>query len=124
MSRTKRIFSIKSGTRAIALVGALMATPIFAAGPKVEEAIKSLAKIEADAGKFQAFCKIMKDLGDVPETEVAKADALEVQLGDLLKSIGPDVVQAWDLGSDLDAQSADGKAFEAAVDAIEARCPD
>lgn len=115
---------MRSGTLAVALAGTLMATPIFAASPKVDDAIKSLAKIEADAGKFQAFCKIMKDLGAVPEADAAKADALEVQLGDLLKSIGPDVMQAWDLGSDLDAQSADGKAFEAAVDVIEGRCPD
>ncbi len=124
MKRTKQIFSMRSGTLAVALAGTLMATPIFAASPKVDDAIKSLAKIEADAGKFQAFCKIMKDLGAVPEADAAKADALEVQLGDLLKSIGPDVMQAWDLGSDLDAQSADGKAFEAAVDVIEGRCPD
>jgi hypothetical protein len=109
---------------ALPIVAALTATPILAASANVEAAIKSLAKIEADAGKFQTFCKLIKDLDDVPEQDMAKAESLETQLENLLKSIGFDVLQAWDLGADLDAQSDDGKAFEAAVEAIEAKCPD
>ena len=113
-----------SAALALPIAAALVVTPILAASPKVEAAIKSLSKIEADGAKFQSFCKIIKDLDDVPEQDTAKAESLETQLENLLKSIGFDVVQAWDLGSDLDAQSDDGKAFEAAVEALEAKCPD
>jgi hypothetical protein len=95
-----------------------------AVSPKVESAIKSLEKIESDGAKFQAFCKLLRDIDDVPEQDEAKVEALEVQLDNLLKSIGLDVMRAWDLGSDLDPQSEDGQAFEAAVDALEEKCPD
>jgi hypothetical protein len=47
-----------------------------------------------------------------------------VQLDSLLRSIGLDVLNAWDMGSDLDPQSEDGQAFEAAVEALEEKCPD
>ena len=106
---------------AIAMRGA---GPAFAVDPKVQIAIKSLEKIEADRAKFQAFCKLLRDIEDVPERDVAKAEALDVQLEALLRSIGFDVLQAWDLGSDLDPQSEDGQAFEAAIEALEKKCPD
>jgi len=99
------------------------ADPAFAISPKVQAAIKSLEKIEAGA-KFQAFCKLLRDIEDVPERDAAKAEALDVQLEALLRSIGFDVLQAWDLGSDLDPQSEDGQAFEAAIEAVEKKCPD
>lgn len=98
--------------------------PAFAVSPKVQAAIKSLEKIEADGAKFQAFCKLLRDIEDVPERDAAKAEALDVQLEALLRSIGFDVLQALDLGNDLDPQSADGQAFEAAIEAIEKKCPD
>ena len=106
---------------AIAMRGA---GPAFAVSPKVQAAIKSLEKIEADGVKFQAFCKLLRDIEDVPERDVAKAEALDVQLEALLRSIGFDVLQAWDLGGDLDPQSEDGQAFEAAIEALEKKCPE
>src|SRR5262245_7791572 len=62
--------------------------PAFAVSPKVQAAIKSLEKIEADGAKFQAFCKLLRDMENVPERDVAKAEALDVQLEALLGSIG------------------------------------
>jgi len=115
--------SLASGLLILA-TAALTLGPVYAASPKVESAIKSLDKIEADGAKFQAFCKLLRDIDDVPEQDEAKVEALEVELDNLLKSIGLDVLRAWDLGSDLDPQSEDGKAFEAAVEALEDKCPD
>ena len=108
----------------LATAGLLVPGPAHAVSPKVQAAIKSLEKIEADGPKFQSFCKLLRDIDDLPEQEEAKAEALEVQLDSLLRSIGFDVLQAWDLGSDLDPQSEDGQAFEAAVEALEEKCPD
>jgi len=95
----------------------------FAVSPKVQAAIKSLEKIQADGAKFQAFCKLLRDIEDVPERDVAKAEALDVQLEALLRSLGFDVLQVWDLGNDLDPRSEDGHSFEAALEALEKKCP-
>ena len=123
MRRIVQAFRAPRSLLAVAIAGMLAASPAIAASPKVEAAIKSLAKIETDAGKFQSFCKLIADLDDVPDQDVAKAEALERQLENVLRSMGFDVLQAWDLGGDLDPQSEDGKAFEAAIEAIEDKCP-
>ena len=116
--------SLAGGLLMLATAGLLVPGPALAVSPKVESAIKSLEKIEADGPKFQAFCKLLRDIDDLPEQDEAKAEALEAQLDSLLRSIGIDVYNAWDLGSDLDPQSEDGQAFEAAVEALEEKCPD
>jgi hypothetical protein len=118
----KRI--VRASLGALALGCAVAATPVLAASQNVEAAIKSLAKIEADAAKFKSFCQLIKDMDDVPDQDTAKAEALETQLENLLKSIGFDVLQAWDMGSELDPATEDGKAFEAAVEALEDKCPE
>jgi len=101
-----------------------IAAPGSAASPQIELAIKTLAKIEGDPAKFQTFCRISKELAAVGDQDNAKSEALERELEALLESYGRDVVDAWDLGEELDPQSEDGKAFEAAVDALEDKCPD
>ena len=98
----------------LAIAGTMVAGPVRAASPK----------IEANEEKFNAFCKLIRDIDDLPDQEDAKAEALDVELEKLLRSIGFDVLQAWDLGGDLDPQSEDGMAFEAAMEAIEEKCPD
>jgi hypothetical protein len=125
MKHFVRASLLSGGLLALAAAGMLLPHPGQAAvSPKVQSAIKSLEKIEADGAKFQSFCKLLRDIDDVPEQDEAKAEALDVQLENLLKSIGFDVYQAWDLGSDLDPQSEDGQAFEAAMEALEEKCPD
>lgn len=112
-----------AGAAILLVAGALIASPVLAASPNVEAAVKSLSKIESDPAKFQSYCKLIQDMDDLPDQEVDKADALESQLEDLLESIGADVVQAWELASTVDPQSDDGKAFEAAFDNLESKCP-
>jgi hypothetical protein len=125
MKHVVRTSLLSGGLFTLAAAGLLLPHPAQAAvSPKVQSAIRSLEKIEADGAKFQAFCKLLRDIDDVPEQDEAKAEALDVQLENLLKSIGFDVYQAWDLGSDLDPQSEDGQAFEAAMEALEEKCPD
>ena len=51
-----------------------------------------------------------------------KSEALDKQMDQLLRSIGPDVFLAWDLAGEIDPQTEDGAALEAAVDAIEGKC--
>jgi hypothetical protein len=125
MRRIAQVSLLSGGLLTLAAAGVLWpAGLVQAASPKVQAAIKSLEKIEADGAKFQSFCKLLRDLDDVPEQEAEKAEALDVQLENLLRSIGFDVLQAWDLGADLDPQSEDGQAFETAMQALEDKCPD
>jgi hypothetical protein len=125
MRRIAQLSLVSGGLLTLAAAGVLWpADTAQAASPKVQAAIKSLEKIEADGAKFQSFCKLLRDLDDVPEQEAEKAEALDVQLENLLRSIGFDVLQAWDLGADLDPQSEDGEAFEAAMQALQDKCPD
>jgi hypothetical protein len=123
MKRTTQV-SLAGSLLILTTAGLLAPGPAHAVSPKVQSAIKSLEKIEADGPKFQSFCKLLRDIDDLPEQDEAKVEALELQLDSLLRSIGLDVLQAWDLGSDLDPLSEDGQAFEAAVEALEEKCPD
>ena len=92
-----------------------------AASPRAEAATKALAKIESDPAKFKAFCALIKYLMAANDDAV-KSDALDKQMVQLLRSIGPDVFLAWDLAGEIDPQTEDGAALEAAFDAIEGKC--
>ena len=123
MTSRMQISPASGGVLALAVAGLLAAGPAFSASPPVEAAIKSLEKIQADAGKFQSYCNLLGEMQNVPETDMAKADALEGQLEDLVESIGADVAQAWELAAATPTESEDGKAFAAAFDALETKCP-
>jgi hypothetical protein len=119
-----RILGRTSGGLLVLAVAGMLATgPVVAASANVEAAIKSLAKVETDAAKFQAYCKLIDDMSNVPETDAAKLEDLEGLLEDLFESMGADVLQAWELASETDPASDDGKAFEAAFAALEDKCP-
>ena len=102
----------------------LTTLPARAATPEVEAAITALQKIESDPAKFQTFCRLAKELAGIGEQDVAQNEALDKQLEDLLRSIGSDVLHAWDIGSDLNPHTPDGEAFENAINAIEEKCGD
>lgn len=110
--------------RYIAVVAAflsLSASPVLAASPAVQAASNALSQIEADATKLQAYCKIINEMGEAGEDE-AKFDELGEQLGDLLRSFGPQVEQALELSETTDPETADGQALEAAFDKLDERC--
>jgi hypothetical protein len=106
---------------AAAAICVFTAHPGDAASPRVEAAIKALAKIESDPAKFQAFCALIKELRAAHDDAV-KSEALDKQMDQLLRSIGPDVFLAWDLAGEIDPQTEDGAALEAAVDTLEGKC--
>jgi len=102
----------------------LMAPLAAAADAKVEAAIKTFGQVESDAGKLKTYCdmsKAMADAGD-DDSDQAKMDALDKQMDGYIKSLGADFEAAWDLGADIDSESADGKAYEAAIEKLESKC--
>lgn len=108
---------------ALLVAGAsLLCAPAQAASVQIQSAIASLAKLETDATKLEAFCKINADLEAAGE-DAAKSEALDRQMEAFVRSLGPEYVAAWDLAEELNPESEDGKALNAAFDSLEDKCP-
>jgi len=98
---------------------ALGASAVLAASPEVEAAIKTIQSVAADAGKLKLFCT----LNDLLQSAGEKDDPeLEKRADDIIKQLGPDFEAAWDVGNELDEDSADGMEFFAAVDMLAEKC--
>lgn len=99
-----------------------LCAPAQAASVQVQSAIATLAKLEADAANLQALCKINAELEAAGE-DSAKSEALDRQLQAFVQSLGPEYVAAWDLVDELNPDSEDGKALNAAFERLEDKCP-
>jgi hypothetical protein len=98
----------------------LITEPALAASPKVEAAAEVFKAVAADAGKLKSFCELV-ELMDKQNNEEDKA--LQARIEGYFKQLGDDFATAWDAGGDLDEDSADGKAYGAAFDALVENCP-
>jgi hypothetical protein len=108
---------------ALLVAGAsLLCLPAQAASVQVQSAVANLAKLETDAAKLEAFCKINADL-EAAGDDNAKSEALDRQMEAFVRSLGPDYIAAWDLAEELNPESEDGKALNAAFDSLENKCP-
>ncbi len=107
---------------ALLVAGASLCAPAQAATVQVQSAIASLAKLEVDAAKLDAFCKISAEL-EAASDDTAKSEALDRQMEAFVRSLGPEFVAAWDLAEELNPDSEDGKALNAAFDSLEDKCP-
>ena len=100
----------------------LVCTPVQA-DEKVDAAIRTLDALEADAGKLQGYCAILKEMFAAGEDE-AKSAAIETKMEEYLTTLGPEYVAAWELGGDM-AQVTDGAdKLEAAFERLEDKCMD
>jgi hypothetical protein len=97
------------------------ASMVSAASPAVDASIKKIQGVVADAGKMQLFCELDDALEAAPEDK--EDPAIEKQIDDLVERLGPDFATAWDAGEAVPEESADGKEFLAALDAIGDKCP-
>jgi len=100
----------------------LLCLPAHAASVQVQSAIASLGKLETDPAKVEAFCKINADL-EAAGDDAAKSEALDRQMEVFVRSLGPEYIAAWDLAEELNPESEDGKALNAAFDSLEDKCP-
>jgi hypothetical protein len=97
----------------------LGAGPGFAASAKIEAAVKTFQAVSADAGKLKTFCemtKVMDAMGDKQDS------AAEAKIQGYIKQLGSDFETAWTVSNDVDENSADGKAINAALDALTGKC--
>ena len=114
-----------SWSYSLVLIGiiSIAPAPAVAASPEVEAAIKTLGKIPTDTAKFATYCKVLGEMASVSDDDAAKYEPLESQLEAAIKAYGTDVAAAWDTVSELDPETADGKAVSAAFDSMEGKCP-
>ncbi len=107
---------------AIAACG-LLVSPALAANASVEAAAKAFDAVAADAAKLKTYCEMSKVMSSGDETEdESKSEALDKQMQDYMKQLGSDFEAAFEAGADLDPESEDGKAYDAALDKLDAKC--
>jgi hypothetical protein len=103
------------------IVGLLAPMAANAATPDIATAVKTLASIEADAGKLASYCTIVAKM-IAAGADQAQTDALGEEMDSLIRSFGPEFESALDLHLDLDDASPEGQATIAAFEALDQRC--
>jgi hypothetical protein len=103
----------------VAATVCLAVAPALAASPKVDAAVKAFKSVSADPAKQKIFCdmsKAMDAAGDKP------SPAADAKINGLMKQLGSDFETAWGLAEGLDEKSADGKAYNNALDELAGKC--
>jgi hypothetical protein len=93
--------------------------PCCAANPKIEEVVKTFDRVRADAKKLKIFCemkKVMDARGDKQDT------AADAKIQGYMKQLGSDFQTAWVASDDIDTDTPDGKALNAALDNLTGKC--
>ena len=104
---------------ACAVAVCLALSPAYAASPKVDAAVKTFKAVAADANRLKTFCAMTKVMDSAGEKEDPKIDA---EIEGYMKQLGPDFETAWAAAEGLDDNSVDGKAYNAAIDDLAAKC--
>lgn len=108
---------------AVIAVCGLLVLPAFALSESVQSAIKTFEATGADDAKMKTYCEmntLMATAGE--EEDEAKAEELDKKVQALVKELGPEMESAFEAGGDLDPDSEDGKAYDAAIEALDAKC--
>lgn len=99
--------------------------------PKVSEADiaaakKMIAAIQADKGKLATYCEAQKLYAKADEAAEKKDEKAAEEHGkkadELSKKLGPDYEKVNAVGAELDPESAQGKEFNGALDALDKNC--
>ena len=108
----------------LALASSSIGPSAQAAAPKVEDAAKAFSSIEGNAAKLKDFCDMFRTMTAAEaEQDEKKAQAMEAEIDAKMKLLGEEFTNAWDLQAEVDAESADGKAYYAAADKLMGKCP-
>src|SRR5215470_7483790 len=98
----------------------LCAYAVLAAGPEVEAAIKAFKAVSVDPAKLKTFCTMTKTLDGLGDSE---DEAEEAKVTELIKELGPEFEAAWKTADNVEEDSEDGKALNAALDEAVGKCP-
>jgi hypothetical protein len=95
------------------------ALPVLAASAKIDAAVKTFGAVGADPAKLKIFCEMSKTMdsaGDKP------SPAVDAKINGFMKQLGPDFETAWNAADGLNETSADGKAYNNALDDLAGKC--
>ena len=108
---------------AAAVICGLCVPVAFAASAKVESAAKTFDQVGNDPAKLKTYCEMSKLMSSTDDSDDEKKnDELDKQMQGYMKELGTDFEQAFEAGADLDPDSEDGKAYDAALDKVDAKC--
>jgi hypothetical protein len=110
----KRILMVGIGACAALVIGV---TNVPA--QTMDEAVKIIESVGADAEQLKKFCELNKLVESAGEKE---DPATEKQIEDAVESLGGNFAAAWEAGEKADEKSADGKKFFDAVAALSEKC--
>ena len=114
--------NMKKFSAVIALCGVL-AVPAFAASESVDAAVKTFKSVGDDADKLKIYCEMSKIMSmDEDVEDEAKAEELDKKMQDYMEQLGPDFEAAFEAGAELDPETADGKAYDGALDELDTKC--
>jgi len=97
----------------------LAAAPAVAASPKVDSAIKVFKAVSGDPAKLKTFCEMTKVMDAAGEKATPQQDA---KINEYMKQLGADFETAWNVADGLNETSADGKAYNQALDDLAGKC--
>jgi hypothetical protein len=105
------------------LVLCMGASPLLAAGAKVgaktEAAVKVFEAVGADPARLKIFCAATKVMEQAGENANSAAQA---QIAAYIKELGADFETAWNTAGRPNDSSADGRAYNAAIDDLFGKC--
>jgi hypothetical protein len=109
---------------AATLACGLFVSAAHAANDKVDSAVKTFEAVANDAAKLKTYCEMNKLMNSASDdkSDNAKDDALDKQIQDYMGKLGSEFETAFEAGADLDPDSEDGKAYDAALDKLDAKC--
>jgi hypothetical protein len=92
----------------------------------VAAAKKTIAAIQADKGKLKIYCDAQALYAKADEAAEKKDEKAAEESGkkadDLAKTLGPDFDKIGAVGAELDPESASGKEFNTALEALDKSC--
>ena len=107
---------------ALALCG-VFGLPALAANAAVDSAVKTFEQVAGDPAKLKTYCEMSKVMSSAESADDSKNDALDKQMDGFMKQLGSEFETAFEAGADLEPESADGKSYDAALDALDGKCP-
>lgn len=109
-----------------AAVCAAIATPSFAQGPNLADAVTVLSEIQKDETKRRTYCDMQDLLAKAEDAQNKKDDAQAKTLAEQAeiktKALGEDFQKLTAIDADIDPSSEEGKKYFEAWEALEKSC--
>lgn len=105
------------------VAGLLLAPGVHAADQKLGAADikKNLEAVASDPAKVKAYCAMSKKMDEIGDDE-KKAEAAGDEIDGYFETLGDDFADAWDAGQEAADNSAEAKAIDEGLNALDEKC--